>query len=399
MPIHVIQGKPGGGKSYQAVQRAMEAVNLGRPVITNLPLIVDHPFWAKAIEDNLLTLYRRPTQIDGPADDCFANWNGWSSLANDPERHYRNIATDKKGGTMKTGPLIIIDEAKRTLTAWATNKKRYEEWMEFSNYLTMHRHYLHDIIFLYQNYGQLTGNQSDIKGIVDRWYTTTNTSEMTGANTWKMVAKASGFGMGSSANLDEKSGTFKKNIFELYDSYSEGEGAGTAGKKTAIGLFKSRPIWLRWWFILLVICIIALPILMYRSARGITGIIDVDTPRPGNEFGSQKPPPIQNRLPVSQPLRETISGSGSSNAAFTVKEQAKIVRNGVDLPSPSVPFKGYDSYELYFVDGSRASILSHYDIAGYRLIKLEACFIQFAQSTVLPGEEREIIEYRCERGF
>ena len=38
--IYGITGRPGGGKSYRAVQLILDALNKGRDVVTNIPLTV-----------------------------------------------------------------------------------------------------------------------------------------------------------------------------------------------------------------------------------------------------------------------------------------------------------------------------------------------------------------------
>jgi hypothetical protein len=395
MSIHVIQGKPGGGKSYQAVQRVLEAVQAGRVVVTNLPLKKDHPTWEKAIQDGLLVLKEGVSGDDQRGPHSFGFIEGWDSVTGqNATALYRDVEGVRKGEATKMGPLIIVDEAAGTLGEWSRSKKRSEEWAKFIRLLQVHRHYLMDIIFLYQDYSQLGAAQGDVKALVERWYTTTNTSEMTGANTWNMVAKAKGFSLSKSANLDEKSGRFKKEIFDLYDSYAEGQGAGTNGKKTALGLFKSKPLWLRWWFILLVICLIALPVFMFRTAKNITSVVRADnTPV---EFGSTGTP---SNAGVSQIVQDAPVPVRPIVETMKDRTNPRIIRDGVSLPAENLPFKGFDQNEIFFADGSRFSILSDFEVAGFRAIKMTSCDIRFAEIVNRPTEGRELLRYQCERGF
>jgi hypothetical protein len=260
--------------------------------------------------------------------------------------------------------------------------------------LQVHRHYLMDIIFLYQDYSQLGGAQGDIKGLVERWYTTTNTSEMSGANTWNMVAKSKGFSLSRSANLDEKSGRFKKEIFELYDSYSEGQGAGTKGKKTAVGLFKAKPLWLRWWFILLVICLIVLPIFMYRTAKNITSVVRADQSPSGFGTVGQPQPVGVSPIPRGDPRAPSPPVQMLKDRVNT-----RIIRNGVGLPSENVPFRGFDQNEIFFSDGSRFSIRSDFNVAGYQALKLTACDVRFVRYSDDSEAPPSLLRYSCDRGF
>ena len=289
--------------------------------------------------------------------------------------------------------LIIVDEAAGVFGEWASDKKRSKEWGQLVRLLQVHRHYLMDVIFLYQDYSQLTHAQGDIKGLVERWYTTTNTSEMSGANTWNMVAKSKGFSLSRSANLDEKSGRFKGEIFDLYDSYSEGKGAGTKGKKTSVGLFKSRPIWLRWWFILLVLCLVALPVFMFRTAKSITSVVRNE--QMTADFGTSSTAVLspsqvstmadRSAVPVVETLRD--------------RQEARIVRSGVVLPAENVPFRGFDQNEVFFVDGSRFSLRSDFNVAGYQVLKMTACDVRFVRYPDKPEGAASFLRYTCERGF
>lgn len=396
MSIHVIQGKPGGGKSYQAVQRALDAVKSGRVVVTNLPLKTDHPVWVEALASGLLVLKQGVSTDLQRTANSFAFIEGWESVSGpSAENLYRNVSGGKDKDANKMGPLIIVDEAAGTLGEWSNDKKRREEWGKFVRYLQVHRHYLQDVIFLYQDYSQLTGAQGDIKGLVERWYTTTNTSEMTGFNSWNMVAKAKGFSLSRSANLDEKSGRFQSQIFDLYDSYAEGQGAGTKGKKSAVGLFKAKPLWARWWFILLILCFMVLPYAMWKTSKNIVGVVRADHPP---AVGGQ--PPAPGTLPAVRPgASAALTAPAPRVEGLADRQNPRIMRNGVSLPAENLAFKGFDQNEIFFVDGSRFGFKTDFEPAGYRILKLASCDVIVAEIQDRKTEARELLRYHCERGF
>ncbi|MER0370175.1 zonular occludens toxin domain-containing protein, partial [Vibrio vulnificus] len=68
--INLIVGRPGGGKSYEAVVfHIIPAIQNGRKVVTNLPLNIDH--FVKVFGEDARSLIRT---IDTKLDD-FGNMN------------------------------------------------------------------------------------------------------------------------------------------------------------------------------------------------------------------------------------------------------------------------------------------------------------------------------------
>lgn len=377
MSIHAIVGKPGAGKSYEAVQRAHDAVESGRCVVTSLPLQADHPFWAKALEDKLLFLIQGERSPEEGYK--FGSWDAWDEFGNSTD--YQRVLEGSKGETARLGPLIIVDEGLVTFMKMRRGKRGKEaEWPRLMEYFAVHRHNLVDILLMFHDHGQV---DPDMKQVIERWHHVVNTSEMTGRNTFQVKTANKGFVQGN-AFIDRKNGSFKKSIYELYDSYAEGAGKGTKGKKGEAGLKRSRPIWLRWWAILILICLAISPYFAWQTVKGIRGVTETDGPV--GEFGSGNTRTVTTTIP--------------NLAAVPVVQAPRSVAGEFGFPDEALPMLGFDNENIYFGDGTRLNVSADLNAQGFTVVETLACRVLIGK-TVITSEGTPnvvLIEYRCEKG-
>lgn len=145
--ITCMLGRPGGGKSYEIVRYHLLPALLKdkRRVVTNLPLKLD--YISKVHGDEYSELV---TMIDGNFHD-FGGQRPFSE-----SEHFTRYDWQNDDGV---GTLFIIDEAHLPLGRTAK--------LEVTEYLSMHRHYGHDIILATQNKRKL---HVDVRDMVEVGY-------------------------------------------------------------------------------------------------------------------------------------------------------------------------------------------------------------------------------------
>jgi len=150
--INGIAGKPGGGKSYEAVKNhVIPALQDKRKVVTNLPLQIQH--FKDVYGDEVADLIEivdynfhdyGTTRPFSKADD-FLKYDDWKN---------------EKG----QGVYFVIDECHLSMP----NGKVTAGTTELLEYLSMHRHYGHDILLITQNFKKVHRDIRDMVNIVYR---------------------------------------------------------------------------------------------------------------------------------------------------------------------------------------------------------------------------------------
>ena len=146
--INAIVGRPGGGKTYESVKFFIlpTILNDKRKVVTNVPINLDHIAKIHGREyADLIHIVEGDFHSFGGSRpfsnvDDFLKWNDW-----------RN----EQG----QGVYFFIDEAHLSLGRQCDNKTL--------EYLSMHRHYGHDLVLLTQNERKLN---RDVKDMVEVCY-------------------------------------------------------------------------------------------------------------------------------------------------------------------------------------------------------------------------------------
>lgn len=397
MSIIAIIGKPGAGKSYQAVQRVFDGVGMGRHVVTNLPLKADAQCWLDADAADLLSNVKSTSKAEENDREHLGAWAYWAKLTDgEDERRYREM--DTPGGKQRVGPLIVVDEAANTLGAIYRLKPRQEaqnrqgrregatDWESLIEFFRVHRHSLCDIVLLYQSHVQIPG---EIKSLIETFWTVENMHAKLGVEAWRMLASTRGYGVSSSSALETKQGPFKKEIFELYDSYSEGAAKGAKGKQTGKGLFKVRSIWMRPVVMLGILAVIALPVGLWMLKTRAESIINPDKEAPAfyaNRAGGQSEV-IANAGEQSGIPGELAGGSGAP--------VIPVVNTWTDgLPQSGAVFLGFTTDEIFF-PGRRVRLAVDVFPKGWRIVQADQCLL-----VVLKADQvSEFREFICQEGL
>lgn len=149
--INGLSGRPGSGKSYEAVIRhIMPALHSQRKVVTNIPLNID--WFCTVIGEHCRELI---VQIDGG----FHNYGG-KRYFSDAEHflRYQDWRNDKNQGVF-----FVVDECHLCMPrAAGSGEDRVTTQQELKEYLSMHRHYGHDILLLSQNFRKVDRDVVDM---------------------------------------------------------------------------------------------------------------------------------------------------------------------------------------------------------------------------------------------
>ncbi|MBM5249686.1 assembly protein, partial [Vibrio parahaemolyticus] len=153
--IYAIAGRPGGGKTYEAVAyHIIPAIKEGRKVITNITLNIE--WFVKIFGEDVRDLIKI---VDGRLTDFGSTSRPFSQI-----QDYSDEWRNEKG----QGPLYVVDEAHMSLPSRGL-PAAILEWF------SIHRHYGVDIILLTQNIRKV---HRDIKDMIEVTYRCTKNTAM-----------------------------------------------------------------------------------------------------------------------------------------------------------------------------------------------------------------------------
>ncbi|GAA7764761.1 hypothetical protein RN01_02200 [Cupriavidus sp. SHE] len=235
--INLLLGAPGGGKSYEAVAyHVLPALSAGRKVVTNLPLVLtEFP-----PEQRVLLDIR--TEAKGKAERRTGLAAALGEDA-DEEVFRRPFSTvECYGDTWRhpdtgSGPLYVIDECHMCLPRDSTGRK-VREWY------SMHRHELADVLLITQSYGKVS------KDVIDLVQVCYKVRKATAFGTNKgYIRKVFDGVRGDCVNTAARQ--YNKRYFKFYRSHTKTSQAGEELAASDI-----VPLWKRWPFIGLGLCVI-----------------------------------------------------------------------------------------------------------------------------------------------
>ncbi len=360
MAINGISGRPGSGKSYEAVIRhILPALKDGRMVVTNIPLNVE--WFCQFVGEHCRDLI---VQIDGG----FHNYGG-KRYFSDAEHflRYQEWRNEKNQGVY-----FIVDECHLPMPRTAgAGDDRVTTQKELKEYLSMHRHYGHDILLLTQNFRKV---DRDVVDMVQTCYFTTKLSFL--GKDDEYVCKVAD---GVSRNIvTTHHREYEQKYFGAYKSHTKSEGSVQEAETVDI------PAWYQRWYnigaIIMAFLFIGLMI------KGFSG----DDPKPAPKKQQQAP---QTAL--------------AQNAASVVTSQqnptqpASAAKSGEKQPPPDNDVKKhpYNGLQMHIVgnysdmnqygkltkiiwislsrNGQVLTEITHADLAlaGYQFSVLNDCLI------------------------
>lgn len=267
--INLIIGRPGGGKSYEAVKyHILPAIKAGRKIITNLPLNLDmfvQVFGADV--SKLITIVK--TEYDD-----FGNLNRPFSKVEDYQDEWRS-----EDGAI--APLVVVDEAHMVIPTTGTDIKLLE-------FLSMHRHYGYDIIYISQSDRKL---HRDVRDMVQMQYRCSKNTALGSQQTY--TQKVQDGCRGAVVNTNQR--RYEESIFKFYKSHT-----GSNKQVSEAMAADVRPLWKSWMVIGSALFIsLAIGMFIFTDALSIFSAEASTAPVPEPDS------PITGNLTIENPAQPT----------------------------------------------------------------------------------------------
>lgn len=313
MAVYLIAGKPGSGKSFEAVKEwAFPAFKAGRKVITNLPLNLDvwQMFFPHSDLSELLDV--RPSDgLEFSRPDHYGDsWRHPGLPSGHPEAGSDHARSGK-------GPLYIVDEAHRDLPSGATDKAVIHWFKE-------HRHEGADVLLMTQEPRDI---HRSILALVQAAYWCTNHAGAGYQDRYSVQVRqgwqktASPMGASFVRRYDGK-------YFPLYQSYSRG---GSPGAETKA---RTKPLHKRWFVKAAAVGLVLSVWQLWSSLSGLFGGAVSDVPAAVVAVQAPTTP---------QPTSATAGVPVAEYLAPDVLHRPAVVYQAPSSPSPpppSHPFEG-----------------------------------------------------------
>lgn len=288
--INGIAGKPGGGKSYEAVKNhVIPALKNGRMVVTNLPLQIEH-FVAVLGEQvrELIVLVEYNFHDYGSAKP-FSKVEDWLK--------HQGWKNDNGQGV-----LFVVDEAHLSLP----NGKGSADFTKVLEFLSMHRHYGFDVLLITQNFKKV---HRDIRDMVQLVYRCIKKS-MFGQDDAYIIKVHEGCTT-QVVNTDER--VYESYVFKFYKSHTKSETQIVeATTVDVVPWWKHRTMKIS--AVLLIIAfLMAINLIRKISKDDVVVDVDVELSELADEPLPRSLPPVaiqsNNKLPVNQkelPVSEPV---------------------------------------------------------------------------------------------
>lgn len=212
--INGLSGRPGAGKTYEAVtQHIIPALTDKRKIITNIPLNIE---WFV----NVLGAYVRDLIVI--VDGGYHNYGKTRPFSNAQDfLQYDTWRNEKNQGVY-----FFIDECHLAMPSGGTDKALKE-------YLSMHRHYGHDLMLLTQNFRKV---DRDVKDMVQTCYLCTKLSML--AKDTHYVCKVAD---GVSRNIvHTHHREYESKYFGAYQSHTKAKGSVKESTTTGVKKWYQR---------------------------------------------------------------------------------------------------------------------------------------------------------------
>jgi zona occludens toxin len=212
--INGISGRPGAGKTYEVVtQHIIPALTQKRKIITNIPLNVD--WLCRVVGEHCRDLI---VLIDGG----YHNY-GESRFFSKAE-HF--LEHDSWRNENNQGVYFFIDECHLAMPVGATDKSLKE-------YLSMHRHYGHDLMLLTQNFRKV---DRDVKDMIQTCYFCTKLSFL--AKDHAYVCKVADGVSRNIVHVHQRE--YEKKFFGAYQSHTKSTGSVIEAQTTGVKKWYQR---------------------------------------------------------------------------------------------------------------------------------------------------------------
>lgn len=266
--INGLSGRPGAGKTYEAVvTHILPALKQGRKIVSNIPLNVD--WFASVIGEQVRELI---VLVNG-------DFHAYGT-----KRYFSKAEDFLKYDTWRNdsgqGVYFIVDECHLCMPRGATDQALKE-------YLSMHRHYGHDIMLLTQNFRKV---DPDVRDMVQNCYFCTKLSFL-GKDESYIVKVADGVSRNIITTHERK---YDAKYYGAYQSHTKAQGGVVEAVTVDVEKWYQR-----WTFKGMIICFtLAALILAANFSRA------KPAPKPDPEPVVSQPTTTQLQPVVSQPMQQ-----------------------------------------------------------------------------------------------
>lgn len=245
--INGLEGIPGSGKSYEAsVFQALVALQQGRKIITNLPLLVDAYSAIDPMYRTLIELRRLPAPIRGTWDaerlDPESGQGKAFELFEDgrtepPQPGARVFGTvwcyysDWKHPKTGQGPLFLVDECHVAMPKLGT-EKAVIEWFK------LHRHFNVDVLLCTQRFRQMSQDIAELMAMVIK----VRKADILGDSDSYIRKVHAGY---RGAVIQQSIRKYESHYFALYKSHTQGNSVLEAGATDVAPLSVKLKRWTR----------------------------------------------------------------------------------------------------------------------------------------------------------
>lgn len=295
--ISSIVGRPGGGKSYEAVRyHIIPAIQEGRKVITNIPLNI---------------VYIKTVYPDANTDLIEVRQFGFHEYGSlrpfsTPQEYTDETWRDEK---TNVGPLFVVDEAHLSLPSQGTPRAIVE-------YMTMHRHYGVDIILVTQNLRQMN---RDIVGLTEITYRCSKNRALGFDN--RYTKKVQDGTRGEVLSTEQR--TYDSAYFKFYQSHTQ-----TNKAVQEAGASDVKPIWSHWSFKGVLICLVIVIIMGYKSCSGLSEMNKRTIDNASLSRVSDTQSPVENSSVTQSPKTSTYSPPQNTASFRHPYDNVQIVLTG-----------------------------------------------------------------------
>lgn len=362
MAINILLGRPGGGKTYEAVaNHILPAIKSGRRVITNikLNLFAIYADFPQAHENDLVKIISDDlVEIDGSHYKPFAH----ESFFSDPWKNEDNV-----------GPLYVVDECQLAMPKSGTR-------MELLNYFQLHRHTGSDILLITQHYGQISPL---LKHLIQNSFTV---SKLTALGFMSRYKKSIRDGVSGYKNdvISTSLHKYDSSVFRYYKSHTLSSGAVKEAETNDLGsIFRSWPMFV------LVLAFLVLSYSLYRYFQGDMDFFEKTeqvASVSNDKLFSKQEKPVQSVLRSPRMLSATEQAPENTNVmSHDVSEVEHSIEHGhpyseLDLViSSSYKLNGEYKYIITGLDGSESVFdMDAEDLldAGYTVESVGVCLIK-----------------------
>lgn len=379
--INGLSGRPGSGKSYEAVVRhILPALQSGRKLVTNIPLNVE--WFCNVVGPECRDLI---VQIEGG----FHNYGG-KRYFSDAEHflRYADWRNEKNQGVF-----FVVDECHLCMPKGSKDGGGTQT--ELKEYLSMHRHYGHDILLLSQNFRKI---DIDVKDMIQNCYYATKKSFL-GQDDKYILKVADGVSRNIVATYERE---YEPKYFPAYQSHTKSEGSVQEAETVDVKVW-----WKNKYIYGSIACFVALPIILsytYKLDKEKTQRLEeikarraAETKAPAKPSHASAPVQTNSSVQTNSPGQTNLPGQTNSarqtppekSLDDETKPQKKHPLDGLYLSitgtSADYTRKGYYQKLMYIAVSRNGQMLKEITsadlaLAGYQMTMLNDCMVEIKYS-------------------